>query len=143
MVRKLVLCCIVGSCVTLLLGCPKKKENAELEAGVEEAGAVDAAPPPPAVPAAPVTKNGADVARFPAAEKPLVDDTAAFPEFLPVPEEHGTAVVVLGPRTVLMSADAPQTAALYRSRGLEVVTTPITEFEKLEGCVTCLSVRIR
>lgn len=75
--------------------------------------------------------------------EPLVDDTAAYPVFLAVPEEHGTAVVVLDPGTVLMSADAPQTAALYRARGLEVVTTPITEFEKLEGCVTCLSVRVR
>lgn len=75
--------------------------------------------------------------------EPLVDDPAAFPDFLAVPEEHGTAVVVLDADTVLMSSDAPQTAALYRGRGLEVVTTPISEFEKLEGCVTCLSVRIR
>lgn len=74
---------------------------------------------------------------------PLVDDPARFPAFLGVPEEHGTAVVVLDEGTVLMSADAPATAELYRSRGLEVVTVPITEFEKLEGCVTCLSVRLR
>lgn len=74
---------------------------------------------------------------------PLVDDPEAFPAFLPVPEEHGTAVVVLDPGTVLMSADAPATAALYRDRGLEVVRVPVTEFEKLEGCVTCLSVRVR
>ena len=60
-----------------------------------------------------------------------------------MPEEHGTAVVDLGDGAVLMSADAPRTAELYRSRGLEVVTVPITEFERLEGCVTCLSVRIR
>jgi dimethylargininase len=73
----------------------------------------------------------------------LVDDTSAYRTFMPVPEEHGTAVVVLAAGTVLMSADAPQTAELYRGRGLEVVTTPITEFEKLEGCVTCLSVRVR
>ena len=72
MFRKLVLSVVVGSCVTLLLGCPKKKEDVP-EAGAEEAGAVDAAPPPPAVPAAPAAKNSADVARFPA-EKPLVDD---------------------------------------------------------------------
>lgn len=75
--------------------------------------------------------------------EPLVDDTGVYPEFLAVPEEHGTAVVVLDADTVLMSADAPETADLYRSRGLEVLTTPITEFEKLEGCVTCLSVRVR
>mgnify|MGYP001250903609 FL=1 len=72
-----------------------------------------------------------------------VDDPAAFPVFLPVPEEHGTAVVVLDENTVLMSSDAPETAELFRSRGLEVITTPITEFEKQEGCVTCLSVRLR
>jgi dimethylargininase len=74
---------------------------------------------------------------------PLVDDPEVFPAFLPIPEEHGTAVVVLDQGTVLMSADAPETAALYRARGLEVITTPVTEFEKLEGCVTCLSVRVR
>lgn len=74
---------------------------------------------------------------------PLVDDPARFPMFVPIPEEHGTAVVVLDERTVLMSADAPETAALYRARGLQVVTTAVTEFEKLEGCVTCLSVRVR
>jgi N-dimethylarginine dimethylaminohydrolase len=35
------------------------------------------------------------------------------------------------------------TAELYRARGLDVVPVSITEFEKLEGCVTCLSVRLR
>jgi len=74
---------------------------------------------------------------------PIVDDSALFPDFLPVPEEHGTAVVVLDGTTVLMSADAPQTAELLRGRGLEVLTVDVTEFEKLEGCVTCLSVRVR
>ena len=75
--------------------------------------------------------------------EPLVDDPTAFGPFLGVPEEHGTAVVDLGGGAVLMSADAPRTAELYRSRGLEVVTVAITEFEALEGCVTCLSVRLR
>lgn len=75
--------------------------------------------------------------------EPLVDDPSLLENFLGVPEEHGTAVVVLDEATVLMSSDAPATAALLRSRGLEVITTPVSEFEKLEGCVTCLSVRIR
>jgi dimethylargininase len=75
--------------------------------------------------------------------EPLVDDPTVYPSFLGVPEEHGTAVVVLDEFTVLMSSDAPQTAQLFRDRGLEVLTTPISEFEKLEGCVTCLSVRVR
>lgn len=74
---------------------------------------------------------------------PLVDDPSAFEAFLAVPEAHGTAVVDLGDGTLLMSADAPATTALLRDRGLDVVTVPISEFEKLEGCVTCLSVRIR
>ncbi|BDV31011.1 dimethylargininase [Microbacterium terricola] len=75
--------------------------------------------------------------------EPLIDDPSIFPAFSAVPEEHGTAVVVLDEGTVLMSADAPATAAAWRARGLEVVTTPVSEFEKLEGCVTCLSVRLR
>lgn len=74
---------------------------------------------------------------------PLVDSAAAFPSFLPVPEPEGTAVVVLDESSVLMSASAPRTASLLRERGLNVVTVPITEFEKLEGCVTCLSIRVR
>lgn len=75
--------------------------------------------------------------------EPLVDDPTLFPVFAGVPEEHGTAVVVLDDSTVLMSADAPETARSHRARGLEVMTVDISEFEKLEGCVTCLSVRVR
>lgn len=72
-----------------------------------------------------------------------LDELDAFPAFLEVPEEHGTAVVDLGDGALLMSSDAPRSADLFRERGYEVVTVPITEFEKLEGCVTCLSVRLR
>ncbi len=75
--------------------------------------------------------------------EPLVDEPDAFEKFLPVPEEHGTAVVALDDETVLMSAGAPRTAELFASRDLDVIAVPISEFEKLEGCVTCLSVRIR
>lgn len=74
---------------------------------------------------------------------PLVDDASIFDPFLDVPEEGGAHVVVLGDETVLMSAHAPRTAEILRDRGLTVVTTDISEFEKLEGCVTCLSVRVR
>ena len=74
---------------------------------------------------------------------PQVDDPGAFDAFLAVPEEQGSAVVVVDDSTVLMSAGAPETSALLRTRGLTVVTVPISEFEKLEGCVTCLSVRLR
>jgi len=74
---------------------------------------------------------------------PLVDDSTVFEPFLPVPEEYGTAVVVLAQDAVLMSSAAPLSAALFAARGYRVVTVDISEFEKLEGCVTCLSVRIR
>ncbi|PXA68577.1 dimethylargininase [Cryobacterium arcticum] len=74
---------------------------------------------------------------------PLVDDPALFDKFLAVPEAEGTAVVVLDEHSVLMSSSAPQTAALLTGLGYRVVTVDVTEFEKLEGCVTCLSVRVR
>jgi dimethylargininase len=74
---------------------------------------------------------------------PVVDDPSVFDAFLPVPEGPGAHVVLLGDGKLLMSSAAPQTAALLRSRGYEPVLVDIGEFEKLEGCVTCLSVRLR
>jgi dimethylargininase len=73
----------------------------------------------------------------------LVDDPSVFPDFLAVPEESGAHVMVLGQRQLLMASDAPETAALFRARGYEPVCVDISEFQKLEGCVTCLSVRVR
>ncbi len=73
----------------------------------------------------------------------LVDNASMFPRFLPVPEEEGVAVVVVDDTTLLMSASAPKTADLLRSLGYRVIAVEISEFEKLEGCVTCLSVRVR
>jgi dimethylargininase len=75
--------------------------------------------------------------------EPLVDDPAAWDAFLPVPEEGGSHVVVLDESAVLMSTSAPLSKALFEERGLRVVAVDISEFEKLEGCVTCLSVRLR
>lgn len=74
--------------------------------------------------------------------RPLVDDPDSWPHFLAVPEPEGAHVVALGDRTVLMADAAPRTAELLAARGLEVITVPISEFIKLEGCVTCLSVRL-
>jgi dimethylargininase len=73
----------------------------------------------------------------------LVDNSSIFPRYLEVPEVEGVAVVVLTNNSVLMSASAPKTVALIESLGYRVTTVEISEFEKLEGCVTCLSVRIR
>ncbi len=76
--------------------------------------------------------------------EPLVQDPSVWGgRFLAVPEESGAHVVLLGGDRVLMAADAPVSARLFRDRGLEVVEVDISEFEKLEGCVTCLSVRLR
>ncbi|WP_319803470.1 dimethylargininase [Planctomonas psychrotolerans] len=71
-----------------------------------------------------------------------VDDPALFDRFFAVPEPTGAAVVVLDPGTLLISASAPETAARLADLGYRVVQVDISEFEKLEGCVTCLSVRI-
>lgn len=75
--------------------------------------------------------------------EPLVDDPDVWDSFLAVPEESGAHVVLLGGNRILMAADAPLSAELFRSRGYEVITVDISEYEKLEGCVTCLSVRLR
>ncbi|EPQ27142.1 uncharacterized protein PFL1_06943 [Pseudozyma flocculosa PF-1] len=75
--------------------------------------------------------------------EPIVDDPSIFPSFLAVPEEHGVAVVVLSPSHLVMSSDAPRTTQILRQRGYRVETVDISQFEALEGCVTCLSVRIR
>ena len=79
---------------------------------------------------------------------PLVDDPTAFAAFLPVDEEAGSHVVLLGPdehgaERLLMAAGAPRTAARFTELGHRPVIVDISEFEKLEGCVTCLSVRLR
>lgn len=75
--------------------------------------------------------------------RPLVDEPGAFPTLMDVPEEAGAHVVVLDPETVLMATGAPRTTDLLRARGLRVVAVDIGEFTKLEGCVTCLSIRLR
>jgi dimethylargininase len=75
--------------------------------------------------------------------EPLVDDAETWSSFLAVPEASGSHVVLLGGNTVLMSTDAPQSKELFEGRGLDVVAVDISEFIKLEGCVTCLSVRLR
>lgn len=74
---------------------------------------------------------------------PLVDDPSVFPGFLGVPEEAGAHVVLIGRGRLLLSAKAVRTAELLAARGYEPLPVDISEFEKLEGCVTCLSVRLR
>jgi len=71
-----------------------------------------------------------------------IDSPELFDRFLAMPEK-GAAVVVLSDDTVLMAESVPLSIALVEELGYTVVTVDISEFEKLEGCVTCLSVRVR
>jgi dimethylargininase len=75
--------------------------------------------------------------------EPLVDAPSVFPRFLPVPEEAGAHIVLLGGGKLLMAAGAPKSAELFADLGYDPVPVDISEYEKLEGCVTCLSVRLR
>jgi dimethylargininase len=69
-------------------------------------------------------------------------DTSALPYLGVAPEPAGAHVVVLGEKHVLIAASAPRTAAQLAAEGYEVSAVDIGEFEKLEGCVTCLSVLV-
>jgi dimethylargininase len=72
-----------------------------------------------------------------------LDDPNVFPRFVAAPEEAGAHVVRLGGNALLMAAGAPRTAELLAGRGWEPVEVEIGELEKLEACVTCLSIRVR
>jgi dimethylargininase len=70
----------------------------------------------------------------------LVEEPELFPRFVPVPEESGAHVVDLGGGNLLVAADCPRTAELFSRLGYEPAVVDISEFQKREGCVTCLSV---
>ena len=72
-----------------------------------------------------------------------LDDPAIFPGFIAMPEESGAHVVHLDDTTLLVAKNAPRSIALLEDLGYHTVTVDISEFVKLEGCVTCLSVRLR
>jgi len=76
------------------------------------------------------------------AAHPDLIDTSPLPTLRAVPEEGGAHVVVLDRSTVLMATSAPNTAAQFQDLGFDVVAVDIGEFEKMEGCVTCLSVLV-
>jgi dimethylargininase len=74
---------------------------------------------------------------------PELLDTSALPYLGVAQEPAGGHVAVLGEKQVLLAASAPRTADQLASSGYDVTVVDISEFEKLEGCVTCLSVLIR
>lgn len=69
-------------------------------------------------------------------------DRSPFPGVREVPEEPGAHVLPLGDSDVLIAASAPRTAELIARWGYTPVVVDISEYERLEGCVTCLSVLI-
>jgi dimethylargininase len=74
---------------------------------------------------------------------PGLVDTSLFPAVRLVTEEPGSHVVPIGGDSVLIAASAPKTVEMIADLGYTPVVVDISEFEKLEGCVTCLSVLIR
>lgn len=77
--------------------------------------------------------------------EPLVGSWApkVFDSMLFVPEFSGSHIVILDGDHLLMSANAPKSAHMLRERGYKVTEVDISEFIAMEGCVTCLSVRLR
>lgn len=73
---------------------------------------------------------------------PELFEPGAVPAGRPVLEEAGCHVVPLGDGEVLISASAPRTAERLADLGFVPRVVDISEFEKREGCVTCLSVLI-
>ncbi|SIO85167.1 dimethylargininase [Nocardiopsis sp. JB363] len=73
---------------------------------------------------------------------PDLVETAGLPPIRRAPEEPGAHVVPLGGKDVLVSAAAGETVRLLAADHWRVLPVDISEFEKLEGCVTCLSVLV-
>jgi dimethylargininase len=74
---------------------------------------------------------------------PELLEPGVFPVARPVTEEAGCHVVPLGGDQVLISSAAPRTIDRLAYLGFTPLVVDIGEFEKLEGCVTCLSVLVR
>ena len=73
---------------------------------------------------------------------PSLLDTSAFPTMRTVPEEGGSHVVLLGGGARPDGRVGAPLCGAVRRRGFDVVAVDISEFEKMEGCVTCLSVLV-
>jgi len=59
---------------------------------------------------------------------------------LAAPEPSGSDVLCVGDQVVLLPSDAPRTAELLQQHGFKVECVDISELQKLEAGVTCLSV---
>lgn len=82
--------------------------------------------------------DGTLLANIPAIGRPDL-----LPPLTPAPDNGPWRMILLGDDRVLLSTSAPRTADLLSRRGYLPVQVDISEFEKLESSVTCLSVRLR
>ncbi|MFC9088308.1 dimethylargininase [Nocardiopsis dassonvillei] len=73
---------------------------------------------------------------------PELVEAGALPPVRRAAEERGAHVLPLGGRDVLVSAAAHETIHQLSADRWRVLPVDISEFEKLEACVTCLSVLI-
>jgi dimethylargininase len=71
---------------------------------------------------------------------PHVPDPGLFPGFHAVPEPSGANVISLGGSSVLVAADCPHSSELLADLGFDPVPVDISELQKLEAGVSCLSV---
>lgn len=122
--------------------------------GIRQAGAVFAAAGATVIPVAPAAMSNGAVLHLKSAVTalpdgrvigygPLVNDPSIFGDFVEMPEEGGAHVVDLGGGRLLVADHCPASAELLTTMGYEPVIVDISEFEKLDGCVTCLSIRLR
>lgn len=74
---------------------------------------------------------------------PVIDQPELIPNLEPVPERNGWRVVLLGDDRLLISTSAPRTSEMLERKGYRLVAVDVSEFEKREASVTCLSVRLR
>lgn len=73
-------------------------------------------------------------------------DPSALPDFdslMIAPQEPFAADFAVASGTIIMSETNPRTADMVSRLGFAVRTTPLSEFEKAEGGVTCLSIIFR
>jgi dimethylargininase len=71
---------------------------------------------------------------------PLLRDALLVPGLRAVPEPSGANVLALGGSRLLVAGDCPRSAELFASLGFDPVVVDISELQKLEAGVTCLSV---
>jgi dimethylargininase len=82
--------------------------------------------------------DGTLLANIPAIGRPDL-----LPPLTPAPDRGPWRTVLLGNERILLSTSAPRTAEMLAAHGYVPVVVDISELEKLESSVTCLSVRLR